>query len=76
MATRDKLIWSNQLASFLPNPSATVTCTTTGTAPASDVMVERPPYNGQCTIAISWNERALQTGQSDQTANLTWVFQP
>ncbi len=76
VATRDKLIWSNQLASFLPNPSATVTCSTTGAAPAADILVERPPYNGQCTIAISWNERALQTGQADQTANLTWVFQP
>lgn len=76
VAARDQMIWSNQLASFLPNPSATITCTTTGTAPTADLLVERPPYNGQCTIAMSWNERALQTGQSDQAANLSWVFQP
>lgn len=76
VVARDKLIWSNQLASFLPNPSATIACTPTGTAPPDDTLVERPPYTGQCTITIAWNEKSAEQNLSDTTASLTWVFQP
>jgi type IV pilus assembly protein PilV len=76
VVARDKKIWSNQLLSFLPSPSATIACKPTGTAPSGDALVERPPYSGQCTITIAWNEKSSENGASDHTASLTWVFQP
>ncbi|MBS0569888.1 MAG: type IV pilus modification protein PilV [Proteobacteria bacterium] len=76
VAARDAAVWSNQLVSFLPSPSATVNCVTTGSNPAADTMVERPPYNGQCTIVMNWNEKSSEAGQADHAASLTWVFQP
>lgn len=76
VAARDATVWSNQLVSFLPNPSATIACVTTGTAPVANTLVERPPYTGQCTMTMNWNEKSSETGQSDHTASLTWVFQP
>ncbi len=76
VVTRDQTIWSNQLVSFLPSPSATIACKPTGTVPSGDTLMERPPYTGQCTIVIGWNEKSTETGQSDHTESLTWVFQP
>ena len=76
VVARDKKLWSNQLVSFLPNPSATIACKPTGTAPSGDALIERPPYNGQCTIRIAWNEKSAEQDLSDSTASLTWVFQP
>ena len=76
VAARDATVFSNQLVSFLPSPSATINCVTTGSAPSANTLVERPPYNGQCTIVMSWNEKSSETGQSDHAASLTWVFQP
>jgi type IV pilus assembly protein PilV len=76
VAARDTKVWSNQLVSFLPSPSATINCATTGTAPDANTLVERPPYNGQCTITIAWNEKSAEQDLSDHTASLTWVFQP
>lgn len=76
VVARDKKIWSNQLVSFLPSPSATIACKPTGTAPSGDTLVERPPYSGQCTITIAWNEKSSEAGHADSNASLTWVFQP
>jgi type IV pilus assembly protein PilV len=76
VASRDATVWSNQLVSFLPSPSATIACKPTGTAPSGDTLVERPPYSGQCTITIAWNEKSAEQDLSDHTASLTWVFQP
>lgn len=76
VVARDKKIWSNQLVSFLPSPSATIACKPTGTVPPSNTLVERPPYTGQCTITIAWNEKSAEQDLSDHTASLTWVFQP
>lgn len=76
VVARDQKIFSNQLVSFLPSPSAKIACKPTGTAPSGDALVERPPYSGQCTITIAWNEKSSETGHSDSNASLTWVFQP
>jgi type IV pilus assembly protein PilV len=76
VVARDKKIWSNQLVSFLPSPSATIACKPTGTSPSGDTLVERPPYSGQCTITIAWNEKSSEAGHADYAASLTWVFQP
>ncbi|MGH8041084.1 MAG: type IV pilus modification protein PilV [Rudaea sp.] len=76
VATRDTTVWSNQLVSFLPSPVANINCATTGTAPTASEKVERPPYNGQCTIAITWNEQTANQKQAAHPTTLTWVFQP
>lgn len=75
VATRDTLIWSNQLASFLPNPTGTVACAGATTLSA-DVLTELPPYTGRCTITIAWGESSLEKGKAAATQTLTWVFQP
>jgi type IV pilus assembly protein PilV len=76
IVARDQAIWSNQLVSFLPSPTATIACTPTGTVPAANAIAEFPPYTGQCRINISWNEKSADSAQADSTARLTWVFQP
>lgn len=76
VVARDQTIWSNQLVSFLPNPSATIACVPTGAAPGLNAIVELPPYTGQCRIVISWNEKSAEATHADNTERLTWVFQP
>lgn len=76
VATRDGLIWSNQLASFLPNPTATITCTAPTNPPSADKIVARPPYPTTCDITISWGESTLKKGGTAQTETLNWTFQP
>lgn len=74
VATRDTQIWRNQLAEFLPNPSARIACVPAAGTPPS--LTLRPTYTGQCTIAITWNESALQQGGTATPTTLNWVFQP
>ena len=78
VATRDGLIWSNQLASFLPNPTGTITCKTPAIAPSADKLVQRPPYSTTCDITIAWSESTLNKSGSanPQTETLNWTFQP
>jgi type IV pilus assembly protein PilV len=74
IAARDGAIWSQELANFLPNPAATITCQAAIAVPANTLGV---PYDGQCTITLSWSESSLQQGV-DAPVNQTfaWVFQP
>ncbi len=76
VAARDVKIWSNQLASFLPNPTGTIACTAPASTPSANKLVERPPYTSPCTITIAWNESTLQQGGTAQLETLAWVFQP
>ena len=76
IANRDGLVWSNQLASFLPNPNATIACAPTGAAPSADNLTKLPPYTGLCTITIGWTEASLDKGTATTVATLAWVFQP
>ena len=76
IATRDVTIWSNQLASFLPNPVATIACTAPASTPSADKLTERPPYTSTCDVTITWGESALEKGGTAQTESLDWVFQP
>lgn len=76
VAARDGLIWSNQLASFLPDPSATIDCPIPSSIPSANILTEQPPYTSQCTIDITWNESSLETGATAGTTTLAWVFQP
>lgn len=77
IASRDKIIWSQQLKDSLPNVAATITCTpnagiVTPTASAN------PPYNGLCAMRITWNESTTKVAASTGTQQqaFAWVFQP
>ncbi len=82
MVTRDRAVWSRQLADSLPNPTAVIDCN--GNVMGGVVHAGAAPYNGLCTLTISWDEATLQRGQRGAapvaaTADLqtfAWVFQP
>ncbi len=78
IAKRDGQVWSNQLVSFLPNPTAIAsTCAAPATTPSADKLVERPPYGATCDINIVWGQSNLQAGDTTVgTESLDWVFQP
>jgi type IV pilus assembly protein PilV len=78
LATHDKYAFSKQLSTLLPNPAATIACTPT-TGIVTPNPAANPPYNGLCSMQISWDESKLAkdgtaTGQTTQT--FAWVFQP
>lgn len=82
MVTRDIAVWSRQLADSLPNPTAVIDCT--GNVMGGAVHAGAAPYNGLCTLTITWDEATLQRAQlgtttAAATPNLqtfAWVFQP
>ena len=83
LAVHDQQLWSNQLRTFLPNPSASISCTGTsdvGYDPTAQLDL-RPPYGGLCTMRISWSEQNNGSTQ-DQASNpsiaqhFDWEFQP
>jgi len=80
VALRDQILWSQQLTNSLPSVGPTSIKCTKGSVDPSDKYAMRPPYNGSCTMTITWAERGL-TGGDDKitTGNLqsfTWVFEP
>lgn len=77
LATRDIDAWSQQLHTFLPKAAATIKCKTDGLAhlPPAPQFGLRPPYGGQCTMTISWNEAKSKNGER-ATRTFEWVFQP
>lgn len=77
LATRDVAAWSQQLHTFLPKAAAKITCSTAGLArlPPAAQLGLRPPYGGQCTMQIWWNEAKSDTGAQEQHS-FEWVFQP
>ncbi|MGC1547767.1 MAG: type IV pilus modification protein PilV [Rhodanobacter sp.] len=83
LANYDQQMWSSQLKTFLPNPSATIACTNpaTGFVPSTSQLDMRPPYGGNCVMTITWNERQSGAGvgpTTDTSSNqqFTWNFQP
>jgi type IV pilus assembly protein PilV len=80
VVVRDQWAFNSQLAQFLPNSSATITCTpTAGAAASAQDLLRRRPYNGTCVMTVTWNETQLQTGAAAVDAKpmtLTWAFQP
>jgi len=77
LATRDIDAWSQQLHTFLPKAAGSINCTTAAIVrkPPPAQLGLRPPYGGQCTMLISWNEAKSQTGEQQQHT-FEWVFQP
>nr|WP_255494903.1 type IV pilus modification protein PilV [Luteibacter sp. Sphag1AF] len=82
IATRDKIMWSQQLTQFLPGVASTsIACVNPAAAnmPTTQISL-RPPYGGTCTMIIKWAERGI-TGNDDKITSstlqsFTWVFQP
>jgi type IV pilus assembly protein PilV len=69
LATRDLLVWQNQLVEFLPNVGAAIACAAPGTTGNP-----KAPYPQTCEIQISWTQLAI-AGPA-QPDIFDWVFQP
>lgn len=87
VAARDAAIWSQELSNFLPQPQATIACVrSSGWVNSLAGQANRPtdpPYDGLCTITVSWAEATLETGSpgpgqsgAPVTQTFAWVFQP
>ncbi len=80
LATHDQQLWSSQLRTFLPNPTASIACgglTSAGYDPTSQLNM-RPPYGGNCEMTIKWNERGAgdKANRGIATQTFKWEFQP
>lgn len=80
IALHDQEQWSNQLRTFLPDPSASIQCTSAsaGFAPTSTNIGSRPPYGGSCTMTITWKDRGFgdSSARAAQDETFAWEFQP
>ncbi|MGE4070094.1 MAG: type IV pilus modification protein PilV [Lysobacterales bacterium] len=82
LVNRDRALWSQQLITSLPNPTAVVACDgfTLGTID----QLGSAPFNGLCTLTIQWDEATLARGTNSATPGtatpdiqtFAWVFQP
>ena len=80
LATHDQRLWSSQLKTFLPSPTASIDCGGVGTAgydPTSQLAM-RPPYGGTCTMTINWNEQGAgdKDNRASEAKSFSWEFQP
>lgn len=75
VAARDKGIWSGQLKDSLPAGSGNITCERNSSVSVTN-FAGRPPYDGLCTIKLSWSESSLDAGASNNTQTFAWKFQP
>ncbi len=79
---RDRVLWSQLLTESLPNPTAVVACN--GAVRGGALQAGSAPYDGLCTMTISWDETTLRRGQLSATPDaapadlqtFAWVFQP
>jgi type IV pilus assembly protein PilV len=80
LAAHDKQLWSSQLKTFLPNPKATVQCSVAGVAGGGSMpdLSRKPPFGGNCTMTISWNEQGAgdQSHRGNGVQTFAWAFQP
>ena len=80
LAAHDQKLWSSQLTTFLPNPKATIQCSSIKSASVDPMpqLDRRPPYGGNCTMTVSWSEQGA--GDENHPGNVTrtfaWEFQP
>lgn len=77
LALRDQYLWSTQLGTFLPNATASITCTN-GATPSATQLLVRPPYAGNCVMRINWTERGAgdASNQGASVRTYVWNFQP
>jgi len=74
VAQRDGIVFSNQLAAFMPNATVTIRCVSP-TAPSDDMIIEHTPYTGQCTMTMKFAQATL-ANQTTTPEQLDWVYQP
>ena len=77
IATRDIGVWTSQVARFLPNSSEAINCSrASGTIVPTSSYQWLPPYDGLCTITLTWSESTLERGSTPNQQTFAWVFQP
>ena len=77
IATRDRQQWSATMQNLLPGPTARINCTRTLNLSVPAHMRNRgTPYDGVCTIVMTWKESALNKGADAADQSFAWVFQP
>lgn len=81
LAQHDSGLWSRQLKTFLPNPKATISCSTNGLSynPITNNQVDkRPPFGGTCDMTITWADRGngAQSNRDTTSQTFAWEFQP
>ncbi len=81
LAAFDMEQWAQSLQVSLPNGIGNIACvsnealpTSIVTANAPSIWFPAPPYNGICTITVTWNESTRTAAQDQQT--MTLVGQP
>ena len=74
-AQRDVANWSTELGNFLPNVQASIDCVRSSATTPSDLSL-RPPYDGLCTMTMTWSESAIAPGAAAAAQRFTWMFQP
>ncbi len=75
VAIHDTLAFSQQLTDLLPNSSAVINCTPTAGIVTPNLAAD-PPYNGLCSIQVTWNEASVARGTGMDAQTFAWVFQP
>ncbi|HET6633125.1 MAG TPA: type IV pilus modification protein PilV [Rhodanobacteraceae bacterium] len=83
VAVRDKQQWSTMLKQLLPDDdnlkTTSIECTSddaTALASIPSFSAKRAPYDGTCTMKITWTERSLSIGEAAAPQTFAWVFQP
>ena len=73
---RDIWQFREQISTFLPNPTATINCD--GTSLGSAAQAGSAPFNGLCTVSLTWSEGTLKRDAVGAATPQTfaWVFQP
>ena len=80
LATYDMQEWANSLAQALPNGAGNINCQALGALPSSLVTAQAPsiwspvpPYDGVCTVTVSWQE---STREGFEPQEVVLVVQP
>lgn len=78
LADHDRDDWSAMLTNLMPNSGANVACARAPDAPAlsAQQILSRPPYDGLCTLTVTWSEQNLALGGDNSVQSFTWVFKP
>ena len=72
LAARDVQFWSNTFSAILPNSSGSIACVQEGalldtTGQINAAFYEIEPYNGICTVTLTWTEANETSAESLQT---------
>lgn len=81
LAAYDMQAWADSLTVTLPSGQGTINCVPNSGLPASivsalapSIWFPAPPYDGVCTVTITWNESNRNSAADQQT--MTLVGQP